>query len=164
MLNDRRRKAVAAVGDFSHRASLAPASPPSYPVTLTKARSRISLRCPPVKMIAAPVVAPGEIDQLAADARRAGSARQLTQPSGHLPIMIAVYWRRRRFRHCQGSYAGEIGKPAGGANDNTPNTCIPARVVQVLVVFHTRPTSITLLPNAEDNYLENAQRPISQRR
>jgi hypothetical protein len=36
MLDDHRRKAVAAVGDFSHRASLPSASLPSYPVTLTK--------------------------------------------------------------------------------------------------------------------------------
>ena len=36
MLDDRGRKAVAAVGDFSHRASLPSASLPSYPVTLTK--------------------------------------------------------------------------------------------------------------------------------
>src|SRR5947209_20378190 len=36
MLDDHRRKAVTAVGDFSHRASLPSASLPSYPVTLTK--------------------------------------------------------------------------------------------------------------------------------
>jgi hypothetical protein len=36
MLDDRWRKAVAAVGDFSHRASLPSASLPSYLVTLTK--------------------------------------------------------------------------------------------------------------------------------
>ena len=36
MLYDHRRKAVATVGDFSHRASLISASLPSYPVTLTK--------------------------------------------------------------------------------------------------------------------------------
>src|SRR5436190_13775379 len=36
MLDDHRRKAVAVVGDFSHRASLPSASLPSYPVTLTK--------------------------------------------------------------------------------------------------------------------------------
>jgi hypothetical protein len=36
VLDDRRRKAVAAVGDFSHRASVPSASLPSYPVTLKK--------------------------------------------------------------------------------------------------------------------------------
>jgi len=36
MLDDHRRKAVAAVGDFSHRASLPSASLPGYPVNLTK--------------------------------------------------------------------------------------------------------------------------------
>src|SRR5215831_3503124 len=36
MLDDRWRKAVSAVGDFSHRASLPSASLPSYPITLTK--------------------------------------------------------------------------------------------------------------------------------
>jgi hypothetical protein len=35
MPDDPRRKAVATVGDFSHRASLPSASLPSYPVTLT---------------------------------------------------------------------------------------------------------------------------------
>jgi len=38
ILDDHWRKAVAAVGDFSHRASLPSASFPSYPVTLTKPR------------------------------------------------------------------------------------------------------------------------------
>src|SRR5271167_1914103 len=36
MLDDHRRKAVAAVGYLSHRASLPMVSPPSYPVILTK--------------------------------------------------------------------------------------------------------------------------------
>ena len=36
MLDNHRRKAVAAVRDFSHRASVAPAWLLSYPVTLTK--------------------------------------------------------------------------------------------------------------------------------
>jgi hypothetical protein len=35
MLNDHRRKAVAAVGDFSHCLSLPVVSPPNYPVILT---------------------------------------------------------------------------------------------------------------------------------
>jgi hypothetical protein len=35
MLDDHRGKAVAAIGDFGHRASLPSASLPSYPVTLT---------------------------------------------------------------------------------------------------------------------------------
>src|SRR5262245_13391512 len=41
MLDDHRRKAVAAVGDFGDRASLASASLPSYPVTLTKPTGRV---------------------------------------------------------------------------------------------------------------------------
>src|SRR6516162_5202673 len=36
MLDDHRRKAVATIGDFGHRASLPSASLPSHPVTLTK--------------------------------------------------------------------------------------------------------------------------------
>jgi hypothetical protein len=36
MLDDHWWKSVAAVGDFSHRASLSAASLPSYPVILTK--------------------------------------------------------------------------------------------------------------------------------
>src|SRR6516165_7134480 len=36
MLDDHRRKAVAAIGDFGHRASLPAASLRSYPVTLTR--------------------------------------------------------------------------------------------------------------------------------
>jgi hypothetical protein len=36
MLDDHWRKAVAAVGDFSHRASLPAVSPSNYPVVLTK--------------------------------------------------------------------------------------------------------------------------------
>ena len=36
MLNDHRRKAVAAVGDFGHRVSVPAAAPPSYLVILTK--------------------------------------------------------------------------------------------------------------------------------
>ena len=36
MLDDHRRKAVTAVGDFGHRASLPSAALPSYPITLTK--------------------------------------------------------------------------------------------------------------------------------
>jgi len=38
MLDDHRRKAVATIEDFGHRASLPSASLPSYPVTLTKPR------------------------------------------------------------------------------------------------------------------------------
>src|SRR3984893_18138912 len=40
MLDDHRGKAVAAIGDFGHRASLPSASLPSYPVTLTKPERR----------------------------------------------------------------------------------------------------------------------------
>src|SRR5437870_4192221 len=36
MLDDHRRKAVATIEDFGHRASLPSASLPSYPVTLTR--------------------------------------------------------------------------------------------------------------------------------
>jgi hypothetical protein len=45
MLDDHRRKAVAAVGDFGHRASLPSASFPSYPVNvnLTKRLGRLSM-------------------------------------------------------------------------------------------------------------------------
>src|SRR6516162_7580897 len=43
MLDDHRRKAVAAVGYFSHRGSLPMVSPPSYPVILTKP-GRLRLR------------------------------------------------------------------------------------------------------------------------
>jgi hypothetical protein len=52
MLDDHRRKAVATVGDFSHRASLPAASLPSYPVTLTKPSQRFSARR---KRVAVPV-------------------------------------------------------------------------------------------------------------
>jgi hypothetical protein len=41
MLDDHRRKAVSAVGYFSHRGSLPMVSPPSYPVILTKPREII---------------------------------------------------------------------------------------------------------------------------
>ena len=41
VLDDQRRKAVAAVGNFSHRPSLSAVSPPSYPVILTKPYQRI---------------------------------------------------------------------------------------------------------------------------
>jgi hypothetical protein len=44
MLDDHRRKAVAAVGDFGHRASLPSASLPSYSVTLTKPREQLPMR------------------------------------------------------------------------------------------------------------------------
>jgi len=50
-------------------------------------------------MIAAAVVALGEIDKLAAHARRSCVARQFAQPAGHLPVMIAVGERRPRFAH-----------------------------------------------------------------
>jgi hypothetical protein len=46
MLDDQRGKAVAAIGDFSHRASLPSASLPSYPVTLTKPSRRAGIRNP----------------------------------------------------------------------------------------------------------------------
>src|SRR6516165_297514 len=41
MLDDHRRKAVATIGDFGHRASLPSASLPSHPVTLTKRKRLI---------------------------------------------------------------------------------------------------------------------------
>jgi hypothetical protein len=41
-------------------------------------------------MIAAPVVPFRKIDKLPANAGRPGEARQRAQPSGHLPIVIAV--------------------------------------------------------------------------
>jgi hypothetical protein len=44
MLDDHRRKAVATVGDFSHRASLPAASLPSYPVTVTKPMAAVAKR------------------------------------------------------------------------------------------------------------------------
>src|SRR6516164_6096236 len=44
MLDDHRRKAVLAVGDFGHRASLPSASLPDYPVKLTKPRRQKSVR------------------------------------------------------------------------------------------------------------------------
>jgi hypothetical protein len=56
---------------------------------------------PTVEMIAAPVVALREIDQLASDAGRPRSARQPSHLAGHLAAMIAVGKRRRRFAHCQ---------------------------------------------------------------
>jgi hypothetical protein len=56
---------------------------------------------PAVEKIAAPVVAPGEIDKFAADARRPGGARQFAQLAGHLSVMVAVRKRGRRFHHCQ---------------------------------------------------------------
>ncbi len=45
MLDDHRGKAVAAIGDFGHRASLPSASLPSYPVTLTKPAYVILVSC-----------------------------------------------------------------------------------------------------------------------
>jgi len=50
---------------------------------------------PGVDIIAALIIAPDELDQLEADARRLGIARQCAQPAGHLPVMIAVGKRRR---------------------------------------------------------------------
>jgi hypothetical protein len=42
MLDDHRRKAVAPIGDFSHRPSLPSTSLPSYPVILTKPTRRLA--------------------------------------------------------------------------------------------------------------------------
>ena len=66
---------------------------------------------PGVDMIAALIIAPDELDQLAADARRLGIA----QPAGHLPVMIAVGKRRRRFTHRRSSQVAGSRKLAGGA-------------------------------------------------
>src|SRR6516162_334028 len=52
MLDDHRRKAVATIGGFGHRASLPSASLPSHPVTLTKRRSRSRMR--PIRHCLAP--------------------------------------------------------------------------------------------------------------
>src|SRR5271169_4266355 len=43
MLGDRGGKAMAAIGDFGHRASLPSAALPSYPVTLTKPRRLLAI-------------------------------------------------------------------------------------------------------------------------
>ena len=48
-------------------------------------------------MIAAPIVALGEIHQLPADPRRMRQARQFAHLAGHLPAMIAVRKRGWRF-------------------------------------------------------------------
>jgi hypothetical protein len=42
MLDDYRRKAVAAIGHFDHRGSLPSFSCPSYPITLTKRARRLA--------------------------------------------------------------------------------------------------------------------------
>ena len=56
---------------------------------------------PPVEMIAAPVVALPESDQLAADAGRSGVARQLAHLARHLAAMIAVSERGRMHGLCR---------------------------------------------------------------
>src|SRR5271165_3816967 len=66
-------------------------------------------------MIAPPVVALREIDQLAADARRTGEARQFAHAPGHLPVMIAVGKLRRRFACHHGHRPARDEKLAGGA-------------------------------------------------
>jgi hypothetical protein len=56
---------------------------------------------PAVEMIAAAVAAFGEIDKLPANIRRTGQAGESAQPGGHLPVMIAVRKRFRRYVHGQ---------------------------------------------------------------
>src|ERR1700730_9884594 len=66
-------------------------------------------------MIAAPVVAFGEIDQLSAHAGRPLEARELAQPPRHLPVMVAVDKPGRRFaRRYQARPAHE---PRGAVTD-----------------------------------------------
>jgi hypothetical protein len=93
-----------------------------------------------IEMIAASVVALRESDQLAANPRRTGEARQLTQPAGHLAAMIAFGRRGSRFAPCRQCQIGGSQKPAGGAN-KTINP-IPARVVTNNLVIHTRPINL----------------------
>jgi hypothetical protein len=64
---------------------------------------------PAVEMIAAAVVAFGEIDKLPANTRRTGQAGESAQPGGHLPVMIALRKRLRRFAHgqCQNVRKGQ---------------------------------------------------------
>jgi len=50
-------------------------------------------------MIAAPVVALRQIDQLAANARRTGQVREAAQLRGHLAVMVAAGERRPCFAH-----------------------------------------------------------------
>jgi hypothetical protein len=107
-----------------------------------------------VKMIATPVVALRESDQLAADAGRSGSARQFAHLAGHLAAMIAVGKRGRRLALCRRCQIAGNQKPAGGTNN--PIAQIPTRVFTISVVIHTRPTNLPLLPNAADNYREYA--------
>ena len=83
-------------------------------------------------MIAAAVVAFGEIDKLPANARRAGLAGESAQPTGHLPVMIAVRERRRRFAHGQCRQETQIQKTAA-RDDNIVTaiavlTCISGRL------------------------------------
>jgi hypothetical protein len=91
-------------------------------------------------MIAAPVVALREIDQLAADTGRSGIARQFEHLAGHLAAMIAVRKRRRGLDLCQRYQISGSQKLEGGAN-KTINP-IPIRTVTISVVNHTRLTNL----------------------
>src|SRR6516225_5593701 len=81
MLDDDRRKAMAAVGYLGHRASLPMVSPPSYPVILTKPRDDILSS--PRQRLAANVLS-GEIT-IKIDEVTAGAAGYLT------PLCCAAY-------------------------------------------------------------------------
>jgi hypothetical protein len=54
-----------------------------------------SLAGPAVKLITAPVVMFGEIDNFPADARRTGQARQSAQPAGQFPVIDSLQFCAR---------------------------------------------------------------------
>ena len=76
-------------------------------------------------MIAAAVVMPRKIRQLAADPRQSRVARQLAQLAGHLPAMIAVRMCRPCFAHGD---ADPRNKRAAGRY-NEAIIAIPARLI-----------------------------------
>jgi hypothetical protein len=57
--------------------------------------------------------------------------------------MVAVRQRRRLFAYCWWRHSAREEKPAGGADQ--PITAIPARVVTIRVVIHTRLTNVCYL-------------------
>jgi len=68
-------------------------------------------------MIVAAIVAPREIDQFAAYARRTRLSRQLPQLPSHLAVMIAVGQRRPCFAHGRANPRNE--RVTGRPNNRT---------------------------------------------
>ena len=108
-----------------------------------------------VKIIAAPVVAAGEIDQFPANARRPCIARQFANLAGHLSAMVAV--RKRGGSLITSGVTLRKRKNSRAGLTNHHSNPRPRRHYEGR---NSHPTDqCALLPNAADNHLEYGQRP-----